>query len=79
MHIMTIVVVCYWPDVGFSETCNKFSCSMSPKITKKKKRITHTSKNYYSKEYSIKHVPSKSQILDQTPTSVTCLHVIEGP
>ena len=36
MHIMTIIVLCYWPHAGFGENFNKFSCSKSPWITKKR-------------------------------------------
>ena len=64
MHIMLIIVVCYWLHVGSGETCNKFSCSKSPRITKKiipLRTITPRS-NPLSKHSQI------SQILDQTPS-----------
>ena len=71
---MATIVVCYWPRAGFGETCNKFSCSDSPWITKKKKKKNHP------KNIPLKTVPSRgdpllsmypqiSQILDQTPSS----------
>ena len=71
-HIMKTIVVCYWPHVGFGETCYKFSCSKSPWITKKKiiqRNITLRTitprDNPLLSMYS--HI---NQILDQT--SVLC-------
>ena len=55
---MTKIVVCYWPHAGFGETCNKFSCSKSPRIPKLKKQKNHPKK--YTPSSSIKHVPSNN-------------------
>ena len=44
--------------MNFTRTLNKFSCTKSPWITKKNHPKKYTPKNYYSKQQSIKHVPS---------------------
>ena len=77
---MTIIVVYYWPHAGFGETCNKFSCSKSPRITKKRIIQRNISLKTTTPRSNLLSVyPQISQILDQTPSSVTCPHVIEGP
>ena len=81
MHIMTIMVVCYWPHAGFGKTSNKFSCSKSPWITKK--RIIQRNiplRTYTPRGNPLLSVyPQITQILDQSLSSVTCPHVAEGP
>ena len=75
---MTIIVVCYRPHAGFGETCNKFSCSKSPRITKKIERNIPL-RTITTRSNPVSVYPQIRQILDQTPSSVTCPHVIEGP
>ena len=64
----------------FSETCSKFSRSKSPRVTKKRiiqRNIPLRTITPRGNPLSIQ--PQISLILDQTPFSATCPHVIEGP
>ena len=68
---MSIIIECYWPYAWLCETCNKFSCSKSPRITKEKNHPKKCNpKNYYYKVQSIKHVLSNKS--DFRPNILLC-------
>ena len=75
MHIWTIIIVCYSPPAGFGEIFNRSPRTTKNRIIQKNMPLRTTTQ----RTNPLNMYPQISQILDETSSTFTSPHVIEGP